>query len=354
MVIEGLLSIWLAIDLFSTFLVFSRVFNGGFMVLILSEEDVVKVLSFKDAIDSIERALLLQSSGEAQIIPRSRIYMKSSVLHVMASSLEPLDVAGLKTYLSTRERTVFVVLLFSISRGELLAVIEGDILGRIRTGAASAIATKYLARADSSVLGVIGSGRQAYTQALAISRVRDFDRILVVSQDASNAENMVRALREKGLKAFRSDSIESVSRESDVISTATNSRNPFLKAEWVKKGAHVNLVGSNHPSRSEAYPDLFLRSRLIVTDSIEQAKRESGDLIEAVKQAYITWENIHELWEVVSGRVRRQSDEEVTIFKSHGVALWDIAVARIVYEKALENGLGREVDFKGFWRDRFF
>ncbi|MEZ0290378.1 MAG: ornithine cyclodeaminase family protein [Sulfolobales archaeon] len=323
-------------------------------MLLISEEEVIKLLDFKEAIEAIERALLFQSRNEAQNIPRSRIFIRDKVFHVMASSIEALDIVGLKSYLSTPSRTVFVVLLFSLSRNELLAVIEADILGRIRTGVASAIATKYLAREDSSIVGIVGSGKQAYTQALAISSLRNYDKILVVSQDPSNAERIVERLRSRGLKAFRAESIESLAKSSDIISTATNSRTPFLRSEWVRDGVHVNLVGSNHPSRVEAYPELFLRAKLVVTDSIEQAKRESGDLLSAIEKGYIKWENIHELWEVVSRRVSRSDYRDVTIFKSHGIALWDVAVAKLVYDKARERGLGREIDFKGFWDSRFF
>ncbi|MEM1610799.1 MAG: ornithine cyclodeaminase family protein [Sulfolobales archaeon] len=324
------------------------------MVLLISEGDVLRLLDFSDAIEAIENATRMQSEGVAHVNPRSRVYSKSSVLHVMSSTIEPLGVSGVKAYLSTPARTVFVILLYSIEDSRLLAVIEGDILSRIRTGAASALATRYLARRGASRLGIIGSGRQAYTQALAIAKVMDPEKILIYSLNRDHADSMARKLSEKGLKALVAQSYREVISSSDVISTATNSREPFVRAEWVEKGSHINLVGSNHPSRSEAYPEVFQKADLVVTDNKEQAQRESGDIINAVSTGYISWDRVYELWEVVTGRVGRGSEDDITIFKSHGIALWDVAVAKLVYDRARERGLGREVEFKGYWEDRFF
>lgn len=324
------------------------------MVLVLSERDVREVLTIDEAIEAVEKATVLQAVGRARVNPRTRIYVGSTVLHTMSSVIEGMGVAGLKTYLSTPGRTVYVVLLYSLEPPELLAVIEGDILGRVRTGAASAVATKYLARRGSSVIGVIGSGRQAYTQALAVSRVVRPDKIYVYSLEKTHAERLASRLSEMGLATRVASSHEEVVRRSDIVSTATSSREPFIKAEWIGRGTHINLVGSNHPSRSEAHPEVFSRTGLVVTDDKEQAKRESGDLLRAVDRGLIDWDRVYELWEVVSGRVSRGGDDDITVFKSHGIALWDVAVAKIVYERARERGLGREIEFRGYWEDRFF
>lgn len=272
----------------------------------------------------------------------------------MSSAIEAMGVAGVKVYLSTPSRTVFAILLYSLEKSELIAIIEGDILSRIRTGAASAVATKYLARRGSSTLGIIGSGRQAYTQAIAISHVIKPDRIYIYSTTREHAERLASKLSDHGLQAIVAGSCMEVVKRSDVISTATSSREPFIRGEWVVDGVHINLVGSNHPSRSEAYPEVFSRAGLVVTDNKEQAEKESGDLLNAIKHGLIGWDRIHELWEAVSRRIARESDEEVTIFKSHGIALWDIAVAKIAYDKARRRGVGREIEFRGYWGDRVF
>jgi ornithine cyclodeaminase/alanine dehydrogenase-like protein (mu-crystallin family) len=324
------------------------------LVLILSEDDVRGILDIGEAIEAIEKATIYQAEGRAFVNPRNRIYVGSYALHAMSSAIEAMGVAGLKAYLSTPSRTVFAILLYSLEKSELIAIIEGDILSRIRTGAASAVATKHLARRGSSTLGIIGSGRQAYTQATAISHVIRPDKIYIYSPNREHSERLASKLSDLGLQARVAGSHEEVMRRSDVISTATNSREPFIRGEWVVEGVHINLVGSNHPSRSEAHPEVFSKAGLVVTDSKAQAEKESGDLLNAVKHGVIGWDRIHELWEVVSRRIAREGDEEVTIFKSHGIALWDIAVAKIVYDKARREGAGREIEFRGYWEDRVF
>mgnify|MGYP001626236683 FL=1 len=323
-------------------------------MLFLREEDVSKLISFKEAIEAIERIHLEQALGKAKNLPRRRIYGEGYVLHTMSASAESLGIAGLKTYLSTPTRTVFVVLLYSISKSELIAVIEADILGRIRTGAASAAASKYLARKNSSMIGIVGSGRQAFTQALALSEIFTPDNIIVYSREKTNAEKMCSELIRRGLKCFVQDTLRAVFEKSDIISTATNSREPFVSKDLIKEGVHLNLVGSNNPQRSEAYPEIFEKVDLVATDDKEQAKIESGDLIRAVESGYLTWDNVYELWQVVSKSISRENDDQVTLFKSHGIALWDIAVAYLAYEKATRLGIGSEIDFKGFWQYRYF
>lgn len=323
-------------------------------MLFIREEDVLRAASLREIIEALERAQIDQSIGRAKNLPRRRIYGEAYTLHLMASSLENEDVAGLKTYLSTKQRTVFVVLLFSLSRSELLAVIEADILGRLRTGAASAVASKYLARKDSSIIGIVGSGRQAFTQALALSEIFSPEKVLVYSREKANAEKMSSILMGKGIKSNTCENLRELFMKSDVISTATNSRDPFITLDLIRRGLHINLVGSNHPNRAEAYPEIFGSANLVVTDDLEQAKIESGDLIKAVEKGFIKWESIYELWQVVSGRVSRASPDQVTIFKSHGIALWDLALAKLIYEKARREGFGVEIDFKGFWSDRYF
>ncbi len=323
-------------------------------MLILREEDISNLISFREAIEAIEKIHLEQALGRAKNLPRRRIFGKDHVLHVMSASAESLDIAGLKTYLSTPNRTIFVVILYSISRSDVLAIIEADILGRIRTGAASAVASKYLARKNSSVIGVVGSGRQAFTQALALSEVFDPDNILIYSRMKSNADKMCGELIKRGLRCSVQEDLGKVFEKSDIISTATNSQEPFVSSDLVRKGLHLNLVGSNNPRRSEIFPEVFKKIDLVVTDDREQAKIESGDLIRGVEKGFIRWEDVYELWQVVSRLVSRENEDQVTLFKSHGIALWDIAVAHIAYEKAVKRGVGLEIDFKGYWLDRYF
>lgn len=321
------------------------------MVVIISEEEVLSLVSIRDAVEAVEEITRLQGLGRASMIPRRRVYTGSSVLHVMAAASEQHGVSGLKAYISTKDRTGFVFLLFDNTSGELLAIIEADVLGRLRTGAASAVASKYLARRSSRTLGIIGSGRQARTQALSIALVLGIKEIKVYSKRPENAAEMVSELIKRGFNSHSVDSYEEACR-ADVIATATSSREPFLRAEWIQRGVHINLVGSNHPSRAEAHPEIFKKASIIVTDSKEQAMIESGDLLMAVKANTVSWDRVFELWEAVQGKVLRRSEDEVTIFKSHGIALWDLALANLIYRRAVSRGIGREIPFRGYVESR--
>ncbi len=149
---------------------------------------------------------------------------------------------------------------------------------------------------------------------------------------------------------YDAEVVESYSKacEADIISTVTNSKEPFLRPEWIRAGTHVNLVGSNAVSRVEAFPEVFGMASLVVTDLREQAMVESGDLISAVRSGFLRWDYVRELWEVVLGKVGRVGDD-ITIFKSHGIALWDVALAKRIYEKALNKNMGLEIELKGQW-----
>lgn len=320
------------------------------MALLISEQEVLSLISIRDAVNAVEEIVRLQGLGKAFMAPRRRVYTGSSVLHVMSAVSEEHGVSGLKAYISTRDKTNFVFLLFDNSSGELLAIIEADVLGRLRTGAASAVASKHLSKRSPRILGIIGSGRQARTQALAVATALGMREIKIYSRSPENASKMAGELRSRGFDSYSVESYEEACM-ADVIITATNSQDPFLRAEWIRDGAHINLIGSNHPSRVEAYPEVFRKASIIVTDSKEQAAIESGDLLMAIKAEALSWDRVHELWEAVLGRVSRGSEEEITIFKSHGIALWDLALADLIYRRAISRGAGKEIRLKGYIQD---
>lgn len=318
------------------------------MTIFIREKEVDELISMNEAIKIIEEATRYQGQGLAKIIPRNRIYSQNFVFNIMSSSIEAWNVVGLKAYLSAKGITSFVIIIFDTNSTEPIAIIEADRLGQIRTGAASGLATKYLAKKNARIVSVIGAGKQARTQAIATAEVLKAEKILVYSRTYSNAIMMVEELKKYN---YNAEVVESYMRacDADVISTATNSKEPFLRPEWIKAGAHINLIGSNVASRAEAFPETIGLASLVVTDLKEQAMIESGDLIKAVEKGFLKWDFVRELWEVVLGNVKRVSDDEITIFKSHGIALWDVALAKKVYEKAIKRGIGREIELKGQW-----
>lgn len=302
------------------------------------------MLGFDTAIKAVEDAFKLLAEGKAVNTPRRRTMTQGAVLHVLQGAvLGEYNVAGLKAYLGTRRGARFVVLLFDIA-GDLLAIVEADRLGQIRTGAASAVATKYMARRGSEILGVVGSGRQARAQFEALVRVIDAKLIKVYSKTKSHAEEFAEYIRRRGFDAVAVDSLDEASRV-DVLATATNSKEPFIGARHISEGMHINAIGSNWRDRAELQPDAVHSADLIAVDDPLQAREEAGDLIlaDALDRAV-------PLAEVVAGRIEgRPHDRAVTIFKSLGIAVEDLVCAKAVYERALKGGAGRELPFSGRW-----
>ncbi len=314
-------------------------------MLLIREDEVSSLLGFDEAIEAVEDGFKLMGLGQAVNTPRRRTIMPNAVLHVLQGSvLGSYGVAGLKTYLSTKQGTRFVVLLFDLRTGEPLAAIEADWLGRVRTGAASAVATRHMARANAEVLGLVGTGGQARTQFEALSRVMKLRLVKVMSRTRKHAEDFARFVDSRGFDVkIVNDYREAC--DADVLVTATNSKDPFIDGEWLAGGIHINAVGSNWPNRAELMPSAVERAAAIAVDDVEQAKLEAGDLI----MAGIDWSKVVGLSDVVLDRVKgRPGDDAVTIFKSMGIAVEDLVVGRLVYDKALKKGMGVEVEFKGF------
>ncbi|MGH9355123.1 MAG: ornithine cyclodeaminase family protein [Terriglobia bacterium] len=315
-------------------------------MLFISEADVVELFPMDLAIERIEASLRAQAQGGAVNHPRQRILLPNASLHYMAAALPGDNLLGMKIYAASRQSLTFLCLLCDANSGNMLAEIEADHLGRIRTGAASAVATKYLARPDASTVGVIGAGRQARTQLHAVSVVRKLQSVRAFSR---NEERLRTFCSEMSLflklDVTPAESAEAAARSADILITATRSRDPVLNAEWVKPGAHVNAIGSNMENRREVDDELLERAAIIAVDSIEQAKLEAGDLIQGFAGSPRRWDKVIELCEIVAGRRKgRASPEDVTLFKSVGIAIWDVAAAGAIYKRALETDRGKSIE----------
>ena len=229
--------------------------------------------------------------------------------------------------------------------GRLKAIIEADLLGQLRTGAASGIATRLLANPDARKLGVIGTGRQARTQVVAVCAVRPIERIRVFSRTPAPCEAFARALeQELGIETRAAPSAEACVADADVVVTITKSAEPVCRADWLARGAHVNAAGANAGDRREIDADTVLRAAVKVTDHIEQAKIEAAEFCDLVAAGKLAWSDIHELGELVTGRVTgRTSASDLTLFKSLGIALEDVAFAEVVLQRALAAGMGKAI-----------
>ena len=314
------------------------------MALFLSEDDVCELLSMERALECVEASFLAQAADQAINRPRKRILLPHSSLHYMAAAFPAEEWYGMKIYTVTPSDLRFWVLLLDARSGQLKAVIQGDNLGRIRTGAASGVATKYLARADASRVGLIGTGRQARTQLEAVTKVRQVSSAKVFCRDQERRQEFCRDVQEHlGIRAEPASSAEEAVRFGEVVITATTARDPVVLGDWLQPGTHVNAIGANMANRRELDEWALARASLIAVDSLEQAHEEAGDLIQGFAKLGRGWEGVVELSSVVSGSgPQRRTQDDITIFKSCGLAIWDLAVAAYVYRQALEKGKGRE------------
>jgi alanine dehydrogenase len=316
------------------------------MVLYLTEQDVAHVLTMPLAIEAVEEAFRQLGMGKAENVPRRRLHAPDGMLHLMAASLPELGFMGYKAYTTYPNGIRFKVLLYSTQTGELLAIIEADRLGQIRTGAASGVATRWMARQDSQVIGILGSGWQARSQLEAVCTVRSGSRVLVFSRSATKLADFCQEMQQKlKVPCVPARSPEEVVEASDILITITSSVTPVFNGARVKPGAHINAAGSNSILKRELDENCIRRCSSIVVDRKEQAKLECGEFLIPVEKGLITWDGIRELSEVVTGQARPRKDaSDITLFKSLGLALEDIAVAGRIYPLALEQQLGRRLE----------
>jgi ornithine cyclodeaminase/alanine dehydrogenase-like protein (mu-crystallin family) len=319
------------------------------MALLLREEDVANLLNIETAIDAVEEVLRDQAEGQAANRPRCRVAVPTSQLHVLAAGDRRLGVYGLKAYTASRKGARFLVLLYESESGDLLAMIEADRLGQMRTGAASGVATKYMARESADTVGIFGAGWQAESQLMAVCAVRLIKSIKVYSRSQEHREAFARKMTSLlRVEISAAQSPEEAVRGQSMIITATSAREPVLKGEWIEPGTHLNVAGSNFLSKAEVDVETIRRANVIAVDSIEQSKLEAGDLLPAIDRGVISWESVTELGRIVAGRdAGRTSDDDITLFKSNGIALEDISTALRVYNLARERGIGEQIDL---WR----
>ena len=312
------------------------------MALFLTENDVKTVLTVEMAMAGVESAHRDLALGQAIDTPRARSRLPQTVLHILQGALPAQGVIGYKAYTSNRSGNRFLVHLFDAASGSLLAVIEADYLGMMRTGAASGVAAKWLARPDSTVAGVFGAGWQAEGHVRAICAALPLERVKVFSRCSERlAAFCTRLAAETGVKIVPATSAEETVRGSDLIGTVTTAAQPLFDAEWLEEGAHINAAGSNALIRQELSEAAVRRCSLVTVDAVPTALAEAGDLLPLLEKGRLQARQLVELGEVIVGRHGgRQNASEITLFESQGMAIQDLAVALRVLEAAKARGLG--------------
>jgi alanine dehydrogenase len=305
----------------------------------LTEQDVEALLTPADAVAAIEACCERTARGAMELLPRERLPLESGSLAVMAAVDRELGYAGVKSYVATGGGARFAVLLFAADEPELVAVIDADRLGQLRTGAASAVAAKHLARPEARSLGVIGCGWQAESQVACIrAALPSIERVVAFCRTPKSLAAFCKRTGAVPAEDHREAAAQ------DVVVTATTSRDPVLRGDWLLPGALVCAVGANVAHKRELDNVVLERAAFVCCDAIVDARRESGDLIEPVTAGVLDWLEVHELHEVVAGEVQGRADpEDIVLFKSNGLATWDVAVAALAVERARERKVGAEL-----------
>ena len=309
------------------------------MPLYLTESDVAKLLRPAEAVDVIEECFRRMARGSVDIAPRRRLRLEEGSLADMAASDRELGLAGGKLYAATPQGASFAVCLFDAESSEIVAVIEADQLGRLRTGAASGVAARHLARSGATTLGVIGCGHQAETQISCVrAAVPSVDRVVAYCRTPERLAEFCDRVGAEPAESHRDAGAQ------EIVVTITSSRDPVLRGEWLVPGVLVIAAGANVPSRRELDNTVLARASFVCCDWLEQARLESGDLIEPIEAGVLDWLEVHELHEVVAGESTcRQSDDDIVVFKSNGIAAWDVAIGAAAVERARERGVGTTI-----------
>jgi alanine dehydrogenase len=316
------------------------------MTLHISEAEVREVLDMPQAIQAIEEVSRKQASGEVVVHPRRRFeFPGGGFFHYMAAADYSAGFVAMKQYTFVNGNLQFLVPLYEMASGRLLALIEADYMGQLRTGAASGVATKYLARENSRIAAIIGTGGQARTQLEAVGSVRKLESARVYGRSAGKREKFCAEMSARlGIPVAVSASSGEAVRGADIVCTATTSSQPVLFGADLSPAVHINAIGANHAHKHELDDDAVASADVIVVDSVEQSRQEAGDLILAFHGDEICWTGVRKLSDVVAGKISgRTSNAEVTLFKSNGIASWDLAAAMKVYAAARGKKLGREL-----------
>jgi ornithine cyclodeaminase/alanine dehydrogenase-like protein (mu-crystallin family) len=309
------------------------------MPLFLSEDDVGALLTPAAALPVVEACFRRLAGGVIENLPRTRLAVPGGSLALMAATDTELGVAGLKSYTVVEGKAAFVVCLFSLEDGSLLAVIEADRLGQLRTGAATGVAARHLAHARADSAGLIGCGWQAESQLAAVRAALPSLRRAVVW--CRRPDRLAAFCASQGAEPAES---AQAAGSCDVVVTVTSATDPVLRGDWLRPGALVCAVGANRPGARELDSAVIARATFVCCDSLAQARLESSDLIDPVAAGALDWLEVHELQEVVVGETPgREHDTDIVLFKSNGIAAWDVAIAHEAVRLAREQGIGREL-----------
>jgi ornithine cyclodeaminase len=316
------------------------------MSLWISEADVAAMMDLSDAIDALEKGLLAEALGNAQNMVKTHVeFDAGSMLHAIGAAFPADGFVGTKTWAHTKGGATPLLILFDSRDGSLKAVVEAFALGQMRTAAASGVATRWLAAEDADKFAMIGTGKQALPQVAAVLAVRPVKRIGIYGRNRERLDAFVtRVRREFEVSAEAADSIAQAVDGAGIITVVTRAAEPIVSASMVARGAHINAIGAIVPSRAELSTDVLARAGRIVADSVPQARKLSREFIEFFGTDEARWQRVESLSSVVAGQSRRSLSDDLTLFKSLGMGISDLALGIELYRMALAKGLGRQME----------
>ena len=317
------------------------------MVRYIKEAEVRQILTMAKAVELVERAFRDRARGKAFDIPRRRTLQPGGHLHVLQAAAPEIDLIGFKAYYLKPEARTFFLHLINHRRGNQEALIEADWLGRIRTGAATGVATNALARKDASVVACFGTGRHAQTQLEGVAVVRKLAEVRAFGRNRDRQKSFCETMSQKLNVDVRPVTSEAEALEgAHIVNVMTRSDQPLFDGGLLQPGQHINAAGSNALDRREIDLATIRRCDVIVVDSREVAKGECGDLLPAIEQGLLYWENIPDLGEILLGcKSGRTGDAQITLFESHGMAMQDVYTGRYVLDTARERSIGVDLAF---------
>jgi ornithine cyclodeaminase/alanine dehydrogenase-like protein (mu-crystallin family) len=316
------------------------------VALLLRDKDVAEMLTMDSMIEAIETMLRHHGAGQSYNLPRQRIMAPGGELAVLGGGLFHDNVFGVKIYTVVNGGYSFHVLLYDASTGQLLALLQANRLGQLRTGATTGVAAKYLARKSSQVVGIIGSGFQAPTQLEAICSVRKITKAKVYSPNPRHRREFARTAASKlGIEVVPTDTNRETVEKSDVVVCIAANETPVVEGSWLSPGTLVVGAGPATWRAQELDEAAIKGASRIFVDSLAQAPYEAGDLARAVDKGLLRWDQMWELRHVVAGVVPgRRRDDETIYVKLMGTGIADVAAAKLAYDTAKVKGLGTEVD----------
>jgi len=326
-----------------------------FDTILLKQSEIKDLVSMKEVIDSVEAGFTAYAKREVQMPAKKYLFFPEGDLRVMPCYVRGREEAAVKCVnvhpknpINNELPTVMAIIeLIDPKTGFPLAVMDGTWVTDMRTGASAGVATKYLARPDSETLGIIGAGRQACTQLMAMDEVMKIEKAKVYCRTCSTRTKFARnATATYGFEVEAVKSPKEAVKDVDVVVTTTPSRKPLIKVDWISSGTHINAMGADAPSKQELDTNLLQKSKIVV-DSWEQAKH-SGEINVPVSQGILKRNDIHaKLGEIIIGKKVCREKDEITIFDSTGLAVQDTVTAWQIYRKVLEKGVGTKFDFQG-------